>query len=177
VLFDAEFDVFASTLESLKTPSGYASVLGRHIRNKKFGGLKSHDYHVLMQELMPLALQRLLKPGPRMAVMRMSKVFQRICTKVYNPANYESLKVDVAESMALLEMEFPPSFFDIMTHLPYHLVEELDLCGPIATLWMYPVERYMKTLKEYVQNMARFEASMAEGYVKDEYIGFVTKYL
>jgi hypothetical protein len=75
VLSVAEFDVFASTLESLKTPSGYASVLRRHIRNKKFGGLKSHDYHVLMQELMPLVLQGLLKPGPRMAVMRLSKVF------------------------------------------------------------------------------------------------------
>jgi hypothetical protein len=75
VLSDVEFDVFASTLESLKTPSGYASVLGRQIHNKKFGGLKSHDYYVLMQELMPLALRGLLKPGPRMAFMRMLKVF------------------------------------------------------------------------------------------------------
>ena len=42
---------------------------------------------------------------------------------------------------------------------------------------MYPIERYMKTLKRYVQNMARPEASMAEGYLKDECIGFVTEYL
>ena len=42
---------------------------------------------------------------------------------------------------------------------------------------MYLVERYMKTLKGYVQNMAQPEASMAEGYVKDECIGFVIKYL
>jgi hypothetical protein len=112
-----------------------------------------------------------------MAVMKMSKVFRRICRKVYNPANYESLKVNVVESMALFEMEFPPSLFDIMTHLPYHLVKELDLCGPVATRWMYLVERYMKTLKEYVRNMARPKASMAEGYVKDECIGFVTEYL
>jgi hypothetical protein len=163
VLSDAEFDVFASTIESLRTPSRYASVLRKHIRSKKFGGLKSHDYHVLMQELMPLALRGLLKPGPRLA-----KVFRWICTKLYNPVDFESLKVDVAESMALLEMEFPPSFFDIMTHLPYYLVEELDLCGPVAIQWMYHVERYMKTLKDYVWNMARPEASMAEGYLKDE---------
>jgi hypothetical protein len=94
--------------------------------------------------------------------MRMSKVYRRICTKVYNPAEFESLQADVAESMALLEMEFPPSFFDIMTHLPYHLVQELDLCGPVNTRWMYPVERFMKTLKGYVRNMARPEASIAE---------------
>jgi hypothetical protein len=64
-----------------------------------------------------------------------------------------------------------------MTHLPYHMVEELDLCGPVATRWMYPIERYMMTLKNYVRNMARPEASMAEGYLRDECIGFITEYL
>jgi hypothetical protein len=82
---------------------------------------------------MPLALRRLLQPQLRMTVMRMCKVFCRICTKVYNPTDFQSLEVDLAESMALLEMEFPPSFFDIMTHLPYHIIEELDMCGPVAT--------------------------------------------
>jgi hypothetical protein len=42
---------------------------------------------------------------------------------------------------------------------------------------MYPIERYMKTLKEYVWNMARSKASMAEGYIKDKCIGFVIEYL
>ncbi len=126
---------------------------------------------------MPLALRGLLAPGPRMAIMRMSKVFRRLCTNIYNPEHFQSLELDVAESMALVEMEFPPSFFDIMTHLPYHLVQQLDLCGHVATRWMYPVERYTKTLKGYVWNMARPEASMAEGYLKDECIGFVTEYL
>jgi hypothetical protein len=83
----------------------------------------------------------------------------------------------VAESLALLEIEFLPSFFDIMTHLSYHLVDELDLCGLVTARWMYPVERYMKTLKGYVWNMARLEASMAEGYLKEECLGFVTEYL
>jgi hypothetical protein len=177
VLTPEEFEVFAQTIESLKMPTGYSSTLGKHIRGKKFGSLKSHDYHVLMQQILPLALRGLLTAGARMAVMHMCKVFRRICTKVYNPAEYESLQLDVAESMALLEIEFPPSFFDIMTHLPYHLVQELDLCGPVSTRWMYPIERYMKTLKGYVRNMARPEASMAEGYVKEECIGFVTEYL
>ncbi len=60
----------------------------------------------------------------------------------------------------------------------YHLVDELDLCGPMATRWMYPIERYMKTLKIYVPNMARFEGhSMAKGYIRDENLGFITKYL
>jgi hypothetical protein len=176
VLSDADFAVFARTLESLKMPSGYASNLGKHIHSKKYGALKSHDYHVLMQQLLPLALRGLLQPQARMAVMRMCKVFRRICTKVYDPKKFQSLQTNLAESMALLEMEFPP-FFDIMTHLPYHIVEEFDMCGPVTTRWMYSVDRYMKTLKNYVRNMARPEASMAEGYIKEECIGLVTEYL
>jgi hypothetical protein len=35
----------------------------------------------------------------------------------------------------------------------------------------------MKTLKLYVRNMARLEASMAEGYVWDDCLGFITEYL
>ena len=78
---------------------------------------------------------------------------------------------------ALLEIHFPPSFFDVMTHLVYHFVDELDMCGTVSSRWMYPIERYMKTLMHYVRNMARPEACMAEGYVKDECLGFITKYV
>ena len=42
---------------------------------------------------------------------------------------------------------------------------------------MYPVEQYMKVLKNHVSNMSCPEACMAEGYLKDECIGFVTEYL
>jgi hypothetical protein len=96
VLNDDEFRVFASTIENLKTPIGHSSNLEKHICSKKFGGLKSHNYHIFMQQLLPLGLRGLLQPRPRMAVMRMSKVYRRICTKVYNPAEFELLQVDVA---------------------------------------------------------------------------------
>ena len=177
VLNDDEFKVFANTIENLKILSKHSSNLGKHICSKKFGNLKSHNYHVFMQQLLPLGLWGLLQPGPQMAIMRMSKVYKRICTKVYNLAKFKSLQEDVAKSMVLLEMEFPLSFFDTITHLPYHLVQELDLCGPVSTRWMYPVEKYIKTLKGYVKNMVRPETSMAEGYLKDEYLEFVTEYL
>jgi hypothetical protein len=99
-----------------------------------------------------------------MVVMKISRVFKKLCNKVWNPLDIESLQLDVLVNLALLEIHFPPSFFDIMVHLLYHLVNELDLCGPIATRWMYLVKRYMKTLKFFVHNMARLEASMAKGY-------------
>jgi len=53
----------------------------------------------------------------------------------------------------------------------------LDMCGPIATKWMYHAERCMKMLKKYVQNMDKPKTSMAKGYSKDKCIGFGKKYL
>jgi len=49
VLSKEEFEKFARCTESLKTPSGFSLDLGKCIRKKNFGGLKSHDYYVLMQ--------------------------------------------------------------------------------------------------------------------------------
>ena len=41
------------------------------------------------------------------------------------------LREDTAITLCMLEKEFPPAFFDVMTHLLVHLVEELDICGPV----------------------------------------------
>jgi hypothetical protein len=64
-----------------------------------------------------------------------------------------------------------------MTHLVLYVVEELAICGHVHSRWMYPVERTLGTLKKYVRNRARPEASMASGYVLDETLGFVTEYM
>ncbi|XP_039010598.1 uncharacterized protein LOC120139466 [Hibiscus syriacus] len=65
----------------------------------------------------------------------------------------------------IIEKYFPPSFFDVMIHLMVHLVREVRLCGSVHFRWMYPFERYMKTLKGYVQNHHRPEGCIAEYYV------------
>jgi hypothetical protein len=76
--------------------------------------------------------------------------FQTLYASILEPTTMGELKKDVVMTLVLLEQEFPPSFFDIMTHLLLHLVEELELCGLVHTCWMYPIERYLKTLKGYV---------------------------
>lgn len=177
VLTAVEFERFATIIENVKMPTGHVLAMAQYIRRKLFGGLKSHDYHVLMQQILLLALRGLLGSRLQMAIMRVYKVFRRLCSKVWDPSKIHSLQIDVAISLSLMEMHFPPSFFDIMMHLLYHLVDGLDLCGPIATRWMYPMERYMKAFKLYVRNMARLEASMAKGYVRDDCLGFITEYL
>ncbi len=74
-------------------------------------------------------------------------------------------------------MHFPPAFFDVMTHLLVHLVDEVDICGPVHARWMYPMERYLKLLKNHVRTMYRPEASMAMGYINDETLGYISEYM
>jgi hypothetical protein len=41
---------------------------------------------------------------------------------------------------------------------------------------MYPVERYLRTLKGYVKNKARPEGSIAEGYISEECLTFCSRF-
>jgi hypothetical protein len=83
----------------------------------------------------------------------------------------------VAITLSLLEKDFPPSYFDIMTHLLLHVIDELVVYGPIHNRWMYPMEQMMKVLKDYVPSMARLEGSIVEGYRLEEKLRFVIEYL
>ena len=69
-------------------------------------------------------------------------------------------------------MIFPPSFFNIMTHLLVHLVKEIGILGPVFLYNMFPFERIFAVLKKYVRNRARPEGSIAKGYVTEEVIEF-----
>jgi len=36
---------------AIKLPTDYGSSLAKHVVDKKLGSMKSHDYHMLMQQL------------------------------------------------------------------------------------------------------------------------------
>ena len=92
VLTPDEFDIFCTRLENLKVPTGYSSEIRKHIREKNFGALKSHDYHVLMQTLIPLALRGLMEKTTRLAIMRSCRVFRRLCCRTWDPAVANDLR-------------------------------------------------------------------------------------
>jgi hypothetical protein len=67
-------------------------------------------------------------------------MFNKICAKVIDPNTMEVLREEVAKTMSTIDKIFPPTSFDVMTHLVMHILEELDLCGLVAIRWMYPIE-------------------------------------
>ena len=88
----------------------------------------------------------------------------------------EEAQYDLIQILCKMELIFPPAFFDIMIHLVLHLPKEAILGGPVFMRWMYPFERYMKKLKNYVGNKAHPEGSIVEGYVADEALTFCSMY-
>ncbi|XP_026420318.1 uncharacterized protein LOC113316323 [Papaver somniferum] len=147
-LNDKEKAILYNRMRNLKVPYGFSSDLRKHFsKDGCLGVLKAHDYHVLMQQILPVALQGLLPVGPREAIFRLCSYFHEICQRAVDLHRLIELEVEVAETLCMFERYFPPSLFDVMMHLTIHLAREVRLCGPVQYRWMYPFERYFDIRK------------------------------
>ena len=130
-------------LESIKVPSEYSSNIKRIIstKYKKFTNLKSHDCHVLMTQLLPVIIQGILPDNVQATITNLCAFMNAISYKVIDPDRLEDLQNDVVQCLVSFELIFPPSFFNIMTHLLSHLVKEISILGPVYLHNMFPFKR------------------------------------
>ena len=108
--------------------------------------MKSHDCHVFMQRLMPIAFQELLPANVWKAITELSLFFKSLTSTVITNEDMARLESDIPIILCKLERIFPPSFFDSMEHLPDHLPYEACIAGPVQFRWMYPFERLKPNL-------------------------------
>ena len=75
---------FCQCLRRVKVPQGYSSNIKSLVRLKelKLVGLKSHDCHMLMQQLLVVAIRDILPSKVRLAITRLCFFFNAICSKV-----------------------------------------------------------------------------------------------
>ena len=144
---------------------------------KKFQNLKSHDCHVIMTQLLPIALRGLLPENVRVPIVKLCAFLNAISQKVINPDILPRLQKDVVQCLVSFELVFPPSFFNIMTHLLVHLVEEIAILGPVFLHNMFPFERSMRVLKKYVHNHARTEGGISKVHGTEEVIEFCVDFI
>ena len=139
-------------------------------KNHKISGLKSHDYHVLLQHLLPLALRGILSKEVCEPFIELSIFFSVLGSKMLKIYNLNHIEAQIPITLCKLEMVLPSSFFDVMVHLPIHLASEAKIAGPIHYRWIYLVERWLYFLKSLIGNRACLEGCIAEGYIAIEFM-------
>jgi hypothetical protein len=114
-----------------------------HVKDRKITGLKSHDNHVILQDLLPLAVRRTLPGRVSDVLIRVSRFFKKMYSLVIRISDMKKSGAEIAESLSLLEVIFLPSFFDIMVHLMVHLPAQAMIAGPVYFCSMWSTERYI----------------------------------
>ena len=126
-------DDFLQVLKDVAVSDGYASNISRRVNMKecKISGLKSHDNHILMQQIFPIALRGSLPSHVTSHLIKLACFFREICFKTLTVSDIVTLEADIAVTLCELEKIFPPSFFTVMVHLVIHLATEVKIGGPV----------------------------------------------
>jgi hypothetical protein len=124
---------FLTVIKNVRVPDGYASNVSRCVRLKEctISGLKSHDSHVIMQVLLPIALRRSLLDNVVRPLVELSAFFRDLCSTNLTQKDMDRLESNVCATLRKIEQVFSPGFFTIMVHLVVHLVSECRLGGPV----------------------------------------------
>ncbi|CAL2239656.1 unnamed protein product [Prunus armeniaca] len=158
---------FLQFVSSVKFPDGYVSNIAccLNVDGGKFTGLKSHDYHVFMQRLLPVGIRHLLLEDVVKPMMLLSRFFSQLTAKTLRKTDINQLRHDIVQVLCKFEMIFPPAFFTSMIHVMVHLPEEALLAGLLNYRWMYPIKR------------AKPKGSIIEAWVQYESLTFCGMYL
>ncbi len=159
-------NVFFHMMQSLRTPTGFGAALKNNLSQKdKFSNLKSHDYNNVIRFMLPIAICGFVIERVCQTMFKLMRLFCWVCSKNVDVRDLDLMKKKSTIMMSLLQMQLPTSFFDSQIHLISHLVEEVAIGGLVSYYWMFPIERYVKTLKGFVRQKSRPKGSMVEGYL------------
>jgi hypothetical protein len=79
-----EKEIFFEVLFSIKVPTGFSSNIKGiiNMKEKKFQNLKSHDCHMLMTQLLPVALRGILPENVCLAIVKVCAFLNAISQEV-----------------------------------------------------------------------------------------------
>ena len=125
-------------LKNVKFPDGYASNLSRciDVQKLKVFGMKSHDCHVFMQRLLPIAFRPFLDKKYWEPLAQISVFFRDLTCYELRKDLVQNMHEEIPLIIYKLEQIFPHAFFDSMEHLPLHLPMEATLGGPVQYRWL-----------------------------------------
>ena len=156
-LSPAEIDQFFKCLTGVKVSSGYCGKISRYLDTdkKRFSGMKSHDCHVMMMQILPVALRGIMDKHVRDTLIGLCNFFDVISRKSISVKQLHRLQEEIVFILNELEMYFPPASFDVMVHLCVHIVDDIIDLGPTFLHSMMPFERMNGVIKVFIRNMSR----------------------
>ncbi|MCO5598286.1 hypothetical protein L7F22_052378 [Adiantum nelumboides] len=83
----------------------------------------------------------------------------------------------VVETVCAVEYAFPRSMLVSQVHRLINVVEVIAICGVVHARWIFFLEIFLKTLKDFVRLRAQPEACMAEGWIVQKAFVYISKYL
>ena len=88
-----EKKIVLHTLAYLKVPEDYCSNFKNLVSMEelKLSGLKSHDYHALTQQLLPVAIRFVLPNHVSYVITRLCFFFNALCAKVVDVSRLNDL--------------------------------------------------------------------------------------
>src|SRR4051812_332588 len=100
---------FCQFIKSVRFPDGFASNLAKNVSEaeRKIVGLKSHDYHVLFQRLLPAGIRPYLNKEVRETLIELCNFFKQICSKTLNVSDLERLSENIILFLCKMERIFP----------------------------------------------------------------------
>jgi len=111
VLTKEEQKIVLQQIEEITVPTRYCRDMKKHILKNKLGNMKSHNFHILLQFILPVCLRHIMDPRPCTAIIRLGRLFTMLCKKVISIEELQNLQVHAAETVCLLEVWFPPASF------------------------------------------------------------------
>lgn len=144
-LSNDEKTMMCEVFASFRPPDRFSSNIARcvQVKEKKFVGLKSHDGHIILHHLLPIAIRRVLPRRLCMVLLKLSSFFRHLCMNNSSSDSFSQLTPRIVLVLCQLEKIFSPSFFDIIVHLPIHLAYEAAIADHVHFRTMWPVERYV----------------------------------
>ena len=127
--------------------------------------MKSHDCHVMMTQILPVALRGIMDKHVRDTLIGLCNFFDIISRKSISAKQLQRLQEEIVVILNELEMHFPPAFFDVMVHLCFHIVDDIIDLGPSFLHNMMSFERMNGIIKVFISNMSRPDGSIVQVYM------------
>jgi hypothetical protein len=110
-------------LKKLKFLDRYVSNIKQtvNVNTGKLNGLKSHDYHIIIDRLMPVMFCDYFNADMRKIFTELSYFYMQICAKQVSKVMMQRLEKEIMVLVCKMEKIFPPRWFNSMQYLIVHL--------------------------------------------------------